>query len=305
MLNNYFKLQYRIISRSFEEFGFNKYLLVPVILAFYISLFYFISLSPSWGVYLVSLLNFQWLFALSGFNRNEFLRNTFETKDFHFIRLLENFTVSIGTIIVITISDNYLLVGILLALCVLFVFISTNSIWSNRIPTPFTRKPFEFIIGFRSTWLLIVLLYSIAVIGLVYNNQNLALVSMFVICLCSAFYYQEPEPYMIFWNQDRKPVEFIWYKIKRGIIQLSILLIPLVILQILFFPSELYKPILVWGLGILLIPFTISLKYAAYPEKVGISEGIILALCLAFYPLILAIIPYYYFKAIANLKKIS
>jgi hypothetical protein len=54
-----------------------------------------------------------------------------------------------------------------------------------------------------------------------------------------------------------------------------------------------------------LIPFTISLKYAAYPEKVGISEGIILALCLAFYPLILAIIPYYYFKAIANLKKIS
>jgi len=44
------------------------------------------------------------------------------------------------------------------------------------------------------------------------------------------------------------------------------------------------------------------MKYAVFPRKMSVTELTIVGLCLAFYPLILAIIPYYYFKAINNLK---
>ncbi len=304
MIRNYFKLQFRIIQRQVKDIGFPAFLIYPAIFVFYIVLYHFLQLYPTWAAYLVFLINFQSLFNLSDFKRNDFLKATYSHKDYSLIRITENVILSVGTIILFILTSNAALACIIIALSILFVFIPTSGFWSRSIPTPFRKFPFEFIIGFRKTWLLIFLLYILSAIAVVFKNQNLALFCMFCICVCSTFFYQMPEPFLIFWNQNRKPLHFLWYKILRGIIQLSILLLPIILMQFIVFREEIYKAVIVWALGLLLIPFIISLKYAAFPRKINSSEGIIIALCLTFYPLVLAIIPYYYFKAINNLKNL-
>lgn len=304
MIENYFKLQFRIMERYLHDFGFSKYLLIPGIILFYIISYFFILQYPTWGSYLISLLNFQVLFHFSEFRRNDFLRSLFSTIDYHKIRIIENFLGSIGTIIILLFSNHAELCIILMVVCILFVFISTNNFWSRPILTPFYRKPFEFIVGFRKTWLLILLLYTFSILGILFSNENLSLFCMFCICLTSCSYYQNPEDPIIMWNQTRSPTQFLWFKIYRGILQLTLLILPILILQFAFFPEDFFKPVLLWGMGMLIIPFVITLKYAVFPRKINITEGFIMGLCLMFYPLILAIIPYYYYKSIQNLKKL-
>jgi hypothetical protein len=58
------------------------------------------------------------------------------------------------------------------------------------IPTPFSKKPFEFIVGFRSGYLLFALAYFIAVMSVWANNFNLGAFSvmlMFLISLSFSF----------------------------------------------------------------------------------------------------------------------
>ncbi|WP_156309495.1 hypothetical protein [Sphingobacterium endophyticum] len=87
------------MERYLHDFGFSKYLLIPGIILFYIISYFFILQYPTWGSYLISLLNFQVLFHFSEFRRNDFLRSLFSTIDYHKIRIIENFLGSIGTII--------------------------------------------------------------------------------------------------------------------------------------------------------------------------------------------------------------
>lgn len=304
-MKSYFNLQFKIICRSMKDFGLPWLLIFPAILLVYTALFYLLQLHPYWAAYLIFLLNFQALFSLAEYNRNDFLKLTFNNLDYYLIRMLENLIISLGTVILFILHAKFDLALLLLAIGILFVFVSTNSLWSRTIPTPFKKYPFEFIIGFRKTWLLLLILYVLAYIGLAYGNQNLALFCMFCICICTSLYYQVIEPNLILWNQNRKPVAFLNHKFKRGIFQLSLLLLPILIPLVALFPHDISKALIVWGLGLFLIPFVISLKYAVFPRKVNVAEGVILGLCLMFYPLVLFIIPYYYFKAIQNLKTVQ
>ena len=285
-----------------KDFGLPWVMIFPAIALLYIVLFYLLKLYPYWAAYLIFLLNFQALFSLAEFHRNDYLKMTFNSLDYYLIRILENLILSFGTILLLILFDKLSLAFLLLAIAILFVFVSTNSLWSSTFPTPFKKFPFEFIIGFRRTWLLLILLYILAYIGLAYANQNLALFCMFCICICATLYYQVLEPRIILWNQNRKPVAFLFHKFTRGIIQLTLLLLPISIPFCIIFPEDITKALIVWGLGLFLIPFAICLKYAVFPRKVSVSEAVILGLCLAFYPLVLVIIPYYYYKAIQNLK---
>ncbi|MGX1640711.1 hypothetical protein [Sphingobacterium sp. NPDC055431] len=301
-MKTYFNLQWKIICRSMKDFGLPWLLIFPAIALVYIAFFYLLRQYPYWAAYLIFLLNFQALFSLAEYQRNDFLKMTFNNLDYYLIRILENLILSFGTVILLIIFGKLNLALVLLAIAVLFVFVSTNSLWSGTFPTPFRKYPFEFIIGFRRTWPLLIILYVLAYIGLAFGNQNLALFCMFCICICGTLYYQVIEPGIILWNQNRKPVAFLLHKFTRGIIQLSLLLLPIAIPLCVIFPEDITKALIVWGLGLFLIPFAICLKYAVFPRKVSVSESIVLGLCLAFYPLVLVIIPYYYYKAIQNLK---
>ena len=304
MVIRYFRLQFRLLNRQFNEAGVPAFLWPPAAVAIYVALYFVMKQYPTWGTYAVVLSNFQYLFLLSDFKRNDFLKANCSTGHYYAIRILENLLVSLGTLALCLLLGHYLLGGFLLVFGAVFLFLPTAAIWRRSMPTPFARKPFEFSIGFRKTWLLLLLLYAIGFVGLGVGNINLALFGLFCICGCSALYYQEPEPLLMHWNQNRRPLPFLRYKMWRGMVQLSMLLTPLLLGLALFHPAELYKGAIVWGLGLFLVPFMVCLKYAVRPRRFNATEATMVALCVTFYPLILAIIPYYYFKAVANLKRL-
>lgn len=304
MIANYFKLHAKFLKRQIVDAGFPALILFPAIICLYLSLYYLVKSFPPWGTYLLIIVNFQYLFYLSDFKRNDFLKTIFPINAYYKIRILENILISFGTFILLIVNNHYMLALLLLGCCILFMFTSTTSVWKRSIPTPFTKKPFEFIIGFRQTWLLLVLFYAVGIIAVTADNPNLILFCLFCTCLCCMFYYQTPEPVLIHWNQNRKASNFLRYKIGRGIIQLTLLLVPLLLLFGIGYPDQLYQACIVWLLGLILITFIITLKYAVFPRTMNVTEATIVGLCVIFYPLILAVIPYYYFKALHNLKNL-
>ena len=48
----------------------------------------------------------------------------------------------------------------------------------------------------------------------------------------------------------------------------------------------------------------VEAKYAAIPQKIGLLQGILFAKAMAIPPLLLAVIPYFYFKSIKRLNTI-
>ncbi|MGH2622987.1 MAG: hypothetical protein ACRDE7_04910 [Sphingobacterium sp.] len=302
MLNFYLKIQFLRTKRTIAQAGIPPLFVIPGLVILIFAAYYLLIQYPFWGACIISLFSIQVLFNLSAYERNNFLKTIYNTKDYYILRAVENLTISATSIILLIITTHYWFALLIALLCMLFLFTTTFKYWKTKIPTPFTRKPFEFIQGFRRTWFLIFTLYLLGGIGILYGNQNLGLFCIVCLSICCSFYYQEPENIYLFWNNNRKPLSFLLYKIKRGIVQLSLVLSPLILLFLIFSPFDYFKVLLVWLLVSIFIPAIICLKYAVYPRKINLTEGILLSLCISFYPLILALIPYYISKAIKNLK---
>ena len=54
-------------------------------------------------------------------------------------------------------------------------------------------------------------------------------------------------------------------------------------------------------IGFAFLMLIILAKYAAYPAEMNLPEGIMIALCLIFPPLLLGLIPFFYRKAVNKL----
>lgn len=217
------------------------------------------------------------------------------------MRLAENGLITLPSLIILSFHSQWLYTLVLIALATIFAFLTFRA-FGKSIPTPFTKRPFEFIIGFRRSCLLLLVLYLLAGIGLSVANPNLVLFCVVCIALICVFYYQLPEPIFYLWNNQHTPTGFLMRKFSRGILQCLLLVLPLLFLYVLLFPSDLFNACIVLGGILLLFPFAITLKYVAYPREINFPEVFALALCFSFYPLILALLPFYYIKAINNLK---
>ena len=301
MVNSYLRLQYKLLTRHIKAMG----LPIPVAFLLLLGLGYLIHYAlvqyPVFGCYAVILGNFQLLFLLTEKNRNDFLKNTYSKREFHTIRLWENGLVILPSFIILLVHNQWLYTLLLILLAVVFAFLTFKT-FGKSIPTPFAKKPFEFIIGFRRSYLLLLVLYLLAGIGFYVANPNLVLFCIACIALTCVFYYQLPEPIFYLWNVHHTPRDFLMRKFRRGILQCLLVTLPLILIYILLFPSDLFNACILLGGIFFLLPFAITLKYVAYPREINFPEGFALALCFSFYPLILALLPFYYIKAINNLK---
>jgi hypothetical protein len=301
MINNYLKLQYKLLTRHFKATGL-PIVVAPLLLLGAGYLVYYLLLQyPVFGSYALLLSNFQLLFLLTEKNRNDFLKNTFSKKDFYTIRLLENNIVILPTLAIFLFRGLWLYGVALIALAVIFAFLVFKT-FGKSLPTPFAKKPFEFIIGFRRSYPLILVLYMLAAMGFYVTNPNLVLFCVVGITLSCVFYYQLPEPVLYLWNSRETPARFLLGKFRRGILQCLLFVFPLLLIYAVIFSSEWFNALIVLGGILFLLPFAITLKYVAYPREINFPEGFALALCFSFYPLILALLPFYYLKALKNLK---
>lgn len=301
MVSNYLKLQYKLLTRHIKATGLPIAVVPCFLLGVCYLAYYLLQQYPIFGSYALLLINFQLLFLLTEKNRNDFLKNTYHRKDFYRIRLLENGILILPSALLLLAQQLWLHAIILIAMAPVFTLLTFQA-FGRSLPTPFAKKPFEYITGFRRSYLLILLLYLLAAIGLFVANANLVLFCVAGIALTCACYYQFPEPVFYLWNSRYTAGRFLLRKYRRGVLQCLLLTLPVLIPYALVFPLAWFNALIVLVGIFFLLPFAITLKYVAYPREINFPEGFALILCFSFYPLIFALFPFYYTKALKNLK---
>ena len=172
------------------------------------------------------------------------------------------------------------------------------------IPTPFSKKPFEFPVGFRKTFYIFPLAYFLTYQSILVGNFNLGAASMLLIAIVILTYYSKPENEFYVWAFNLSAKDFLINKIKTGLIYFTILSLPIIISLIIFFPNETTTLIVFLLLGYVYIITIILAKYSAYPNEMNLPEGMLIGMSLMFPPILLGIIPFFYSKSIKHLKPI-
>lgn len=300
----YFKIQISCIRRIIIDSGFPLFVAIPFILLLFAIPFGLLQQYPSWAEYLIGLTAIQLLTYLSDQKRNDFLRTVYSAKHYYSIRVVENSAVGLPLFLSLLLFEKWIVASCIITGIFLFPYVRANLFIRRSIPTPFKRHPFEFIYGYRKNIFILLLIHLLGVISLYVGNLNLGLFSMATVVVTSSTFYHFVEPELFVWNDNRRAAAFLWAKIFRGILHCSILLLPLGTAMLLTYGGEAWYIVLVWIFAMFIISFIICMKYNAYPRQIGPPEISILSLSYLFYPLLLAAIPYYYFKAIRKLEKI-
>ncbi|MBD1434411.1 hypothetical protein H8B06_16390 [Sphingobacterium sp. DN00404] len=299
----YFRLQYAIFRRQIEDIGFPFIVGLLLCLLLYIALFAVAIKYPQYAPWILGYVSISLLYKLANRDRTDFLKNIFTRQGFLTIRSTENIGCILPFIPIAIYEREWLLIILLLLLGMVFTIISIKRIETRNIPTPFRSSAFEFIILFRRLWLLLVICYALAGISIYFDNINLPVVLLGITVLMALGAYDIIEDEYIVWNNALSASRFITYKIRTGSIQLSILIAPFILLLLLFGMPIFLWGILCWVSGLLLLILVILMKYAAYPRRIGITETIACMIIVMIPILLVAAYPYYYKKAIQNLKQ--
>lgn len=301
-LKSYFAIQIKITARKFLDFGVHPLLGILLILVGFVAfseyLFHQISLAP----YLFAFVSLTFASALSAEKRNDFLQLCFPSKRYKLVRTIENTLTALPFVIFLVYKQNFLVAVILLFISLLFAWSNFRTNFNFTLPTPFYKKPFEFIVGFRKTILLLIGACFLEFIALSVNNFNLGIFALATVFFIVLTFYSTPENEIFVWNFIVSPTKFLLSKIKIALFFSSMLSLPFVATLVTFYPEKFGIILAAWIIGFLLIITVILAKYAAYPSEMNLPEGIVIALGLSFPPLLLIFAPYFYLKAIQKLK---
>lgn len=303
-MKEYFTLQFRMLNRQLTEWG------IEPIIGYLVGVFAFIGLSiklfdeTQYAEYIYIALSLSLTIKLNEVNRNEFLKLCYSKVEYIKLRLIENLIISIPFIIFLIYKEKYLFsILLLISICLLTVVDLKNK--SNfTLPTPFYKHPFEFIVGFRTSYLLYFFTYFLTFMSISVGNFNLGIFSLILALLSCLNYYTNSEAEYYVWIFSLTPKEFIKYKLKNIVLYSTILSLPIIISLSIFFYIKMDIILGIQCLGYLFIFTTMLAKYSVFPEKLNIRFGIVFALTLWFPPLLLLIIPYLYIQSTKKLKEI-
>lgn len=303
-MRKYFELQYKIINRNLVEFGVQP----PVAYALGVVTFIVISIAlfykTKFAVYIYPGIALTFLLKLSEGKRNNFLKNLFSLKHFYKLRVIENGLIVLPFILFLLYKNCFKTSMVLLLLTIAFAFFDIFKTFSITLPTPFYKKPFEFIAGFRKSFIVILLSYTLTIIGIRYQNFNLAISSLVLIFgTCFSFYAQPETPFYV-WIFNVNANGFLFNKIKTATYFSAILCIPATILLMVFFTANFYWIIGVQIIGFVYLGAIVIAKYANYPNAINLPQGLLLTISLLFPPLLAGVIPFFYLQSAKRLKEI-
>jgi len=300
----YFQIQWNVINRYIREVGLN------IVLVWLLSFISFVGLSIvlfnqyEYAQFIYPILPIFLLVRLADFKRKEFLRMCYGDQKFHLIRFFENLILSMPFLVFLIIFQYYLIAFVLLLVASALTLFQSRSKFHFTIPTPFYKYPFEFVVGFRKTFLLIAMIFILAFIAVRVDNFNLGLFSFILGFLVSMSYYSFTEDKYHVWIYLYKPKRFLIGKIQSAVIFNSLLYFPITIFFCYFFYENIYQILILYAIGSLFLVYIVFIKYSAFPNKIGLKESIILAVTIYFPPLIIVTIPYFYFQSLKSLNKV-
>lgn len=301
-MKDYFKLQLVMTNRKIIEAGITPVLGYLLGLTAFVLLSEYIFQKTEFAKYLVVLTCLSSQFKFSEKNRTDFLLSTFGNKIKNKIRVVENLIVCVPFVSILLYKSFIFEASILFLCSIVLALFSFQYNVNLTIPTPFSKRPFEFTAGFRKTFFIFPFAYALTVIAINVDNLNLGIFAFLLVFLTSLSYYFKPEQEYYVWVHAETPKVFLKNKVFNASKNATLIVIPILISLLIFYPSEFEVILLFFLIGLLFLWTIIIAKYSAYPEEMNLQEGIVIAFSLYFPPLLLAIIPFFYIKSINKLK---
>ncbi|UZO79999.1 ABC transporter permease [Aquimarina sp. ERC-38] len=298
----HFQLQATLLLRRLKLFGISPLLGIPfiAIVFFCFSNWIFLKLVAAPYLYL-----FIVLFLVTSFSskkRNDFLHNCYGRSTHKFIRVIENILISLPVAFIFLFQKLWIYSIVSISIAIITGLFSFHIDRNFTIPTPFYKHPFEFILGFRKTYLAYLFVYFLGSISVYVGNFNLCIFSMLVFFFTAISYYNLIEDPYIVWSYDTTPEEFIRKKLKIAL-QFSLLsLLPLFGFVLVFFFESLDIFLAASFIGITYLATAILLKYAFFPNTDQLPRQLLFFVVIIFPPALLFTIPYFYKKSVQSLK---
>ena len=293
-----------MFKRKLSEFGLNPILGFIIILTGFYGFSIYLFNKTAYANYTYILIALSAVFQYSEINRSDFLKFIYPKNNYYQIRVLENLITVVPFILFLCYKVEFYSVVLLIVVSILFSFLNTNKKVTATIPTPFYRKPFEFIVGFRKSLFGFLFAYFLTVVSLIYHNFNLGIFSLALIFLLCLSFYREPESEFYVWIHKLKVNRFLFDKIITAIIFSTIISLPITIALLIFYQTNIKAVFGLQALGYCYLLTVILAKYSVYPKKMNLPQGILLALSITMLPLLLAVIPFFYIQSRKRLKEI-
>lgn len=304
MVVEYFRLQVLMFHRSMRELGIRPLLAWPLLSLIFVLLSVFLFQKTAYAGYIYVIVSIGLTTKRSDVKRNEFLKTCFQDSIYRKIRILENLILSLPFVLFLFVKEHFSSGLILLLLTLVLAFVNFRPVIHFRLPTPFFRKPFEFMIGFRNTVVLILGAYGLAIIAVTVDNFNLGLFAIMLIFGLAITFYPKPENEFYIWVFALSPGKFLFEKLKTAFFQVTLLVIPLLVILVPVYYSQSLNLLFVVLMGYAFLGYIILAKYAAWPREMGIITAVLIAFCLYFPPLLVGVIPYFYVQSRKHLSQI-
>lgn len=300
----YFRIQWKILNRHIAEAGISTILAWALIALTFVggSVFLFANYKYAQYAYLMPPVFFCG--RLSEFKRREFLKTCYGVNQSTKIRLIENLIISVPFMVFLAVFQHFLVVFLLVFIVSVLSYSEIKGNFRFVMPTPFQKKPFEFVIGFRSSFYIIFLTIALSIIAAVVDNLNLGLFGLAVGFLTTLSYYSRVEDLTYVWAHSKTPERFLFEKIKTALWFNILLHLPTTLILSYFFFDNIFIILVLWGVASLSILYAIVIKYASFPKQLGVKEAVIISICVMFPPLIIVAVPFYYFQSLKSLSKV-
>ena len=301
-MKEYFFLQYRLINRNLRDFGLNPivgYILITLVfIGFSLFLFY----KTIYADYILVFCSLSLTSRLSEIKRNDFLKLCFGRRTV-MVRIIENLISSIPFISILVYQHCFLFSGILISISVLLALTRFRTSFNLTIPTPFSKKPFEFTVGFRNTFYLFAIAYCITVISVFVDNFNLGIFSLLLVFFSIYSYYLKPENEYYVWIYASSARRFLLEKIKTGLAFFSLTALPVLLLLGFCFSDNILPLLAFFVLGLIFLLTVVLMKYLEYPDGAGLLQVILITLALSFPPMLVVVIPLFLYQSTDKLNK--
>ena len=171
-----------------------------------------------------------------------------------------------------------------------------------QIPSPFSKHPYEFTVGFRRFYLIILAIYVLTFISIYYHNLNLGLFSLLILFLLCLTFYSHLDPIFYVWIHAQAPKIFLMNKIKTALFYSFCLSLIIILPRIYFYINDIQIIFVTFGIGIFYIVAGVLSVYVNYPKRMTLSQQLQLGFGIIFPPILLLVIPNFYLQATNRLK---
>ena len=301
-MNYYFKLQlirfHRHLAALKLPIAIGYIMLTAVFIGFTIILFNITDYAP----YIYTGIAVSFLIKINQSQKQQVLKLNFTKKVYRNILKIEHFIVALPFAISLGLINQFILSFSLIIVAYFLSYVEVKSVLNKTIYTPFYKRPFEYLVGFRKTIPALIFAYFLAVMAIKANNFNLGIFSILLVSLITISYYSWVEHEFYVWLNAHSPRQFLLKKIMTALSYNVLLNSPLILCFSYTFNEHFLIIIGTIILGFLYLISVILSKYAIFPSKLDISQSFLILFSFISPPLLLFLIPHSYFKAVKNLK---